>query len=462
MKTHLFVAMCLALIASAPLTYPGPLQTHVGFAPLYALLEQRFASAELGTLPAWLAALLTRIGLSPLTTLKMLAALAFGLGAIGMFLLARKLYDDVAGLIASALYSMLPYRLMTTYVRGATGEAWFWGLLPFCVWLTIIFTTKIPRHDPLKGASDSKKKILATFVPWCLGGLFLVALWLLCVPRTDEPPQLVYLFQLFSASWNYGSHGDWLDAIPLQLGLAPLGLSLIALWLRPERRAFSSAASAALCALLSIAPFSAWWPWAWLLDAPWQLIGLVGFLLCLLGGSVAVDSGDFGRPETEATKVATTAALPILAVMLTFTVLASYSYLTPRGLDYDPTTPPLARFGHEAYLVSATITPTFSSNTTFTVTLLWQSLRPFTDDYKVFVHIIDAQEKILMQRDAIPLNGARPTRSWQRGELLRETYTFTLSPDAPRDVRLVIGLYRSANGVRLKTSDGADKIVIGN
>jgi hypothetical protein len=450
MRTHLFVAWCIALIASAPLTYPGPLQTHVGFAPLYALLEQRFASAELGVLPALLGALLTRIGLSPLTTLKTLDAFAFVLGASGMFLWVRQWHGDAAGLVAAALYSLLPYRLMTTYIRGTTSEALFWGLLPCVLWVVVALTMRTQKRT-----GTTKKKLL-TFVSLCLWVVLGVVLWKLCAPVSNETPQPVYLFQLFSASWNYGSRGDWLDATSLQLGLASVGLSLIALWLRPERRAFIIAASAVVCALLSIAPFSAWWPWEWLLNAPWQFIGLAGFLLCWLGGSVAnlIDSDDVSRPATE--------ALSIIAALLTFTVLASYSYLTPRGLDYEPTTPPLARFGNEAYLVSATITPTIAPNTTFTVTLLWQGLRPFADDYKVFVHIVDAQEKILLQRDAIPLNGVRPTRTWQRGELLRDTYTFTLPATAPHAVRMTVGLYHAVNGARLKTSDNSERVVIGN
>jgi hypothetical protein len=454
MKTCLFVALSIAFIASAPLTYPGPLQTHVGFRPIYFLMRYDVSSdwGAIGILPLVLSIPFTTIGLSPLIILKMVDTLTFVLGASGMFLLARKQYGDMAGLIASALYSMLPYRLMTTYVRGATGEALFWGLLPCIVWAVIVLSAKT------RGYADTQKKNLAIFASWCLGGLFLVALWLLCVARTAEAPQPVYLFQLFSASWNYGNRGDWLDAAPLQLGLAPLGLSLIALWLRPERRAFVIAASAAVCALLSVAPFSAWWPWAWLFDAPWQLVGFAGFLLCLLGSSCINIWGNNLSDDTATCDV----PLAILATLLTFIVLASYSYLTPRGLDVEPTTPPLARFGNETYLVSAEITPTIAPNTTFTVTLLWQNLQPFADDYKVFVHVVDAQEKILLQRDAIPVNGARPTRSWQRGELLRDTYTFTLPLDAPRDVRVVIGLYHAVNGVRLKTSGGADKIVISN
>ena len=36
MKTYLLVVLLVALFALAPLTYPGPLQTHNGFTPLYA------------------------------------------------------------------------------------------------------------------------------------------------------------------------------------------------------------------------------------------------------------------------------------------------------------------------------------------------------------------------------------------------------------------------------------------
>lgn len=452
MKTHALVALLIALIAAAPLTYPGPLQTHAGFTPLYALMDDPLARQAVGLLPYALTKGLHQAGLSPLDALKTLDALALGIGALGVFLLARQLDGDEAGLASAALYAMLPYRLMTTYVLGALGESLFLGLLPW----SLLAARRMPQ--PLRRSWRGAKRTAHIVLRPLLIAVLLIILWKLCVPHTPDPSQAqVYLFQLFSARWDDGSRGNWLDAVPLQLGLAPVGLSVIALVVKPDKRALRLAALAAALCLLSIVPISQWWPWAWLLDAPWQLLGIAGLCLSLLGGSLVA------RDERMRT-------MPALATILTLTVLASYAYLAPRGLDYTPTHPPIARFGDRAYLVDVqfdTTVPRASTtqlnaiepDTTLTVTLRWQDITPFTDDYKVFVHAIDAQGKIWAQRDAPPLNGARPTRTWQRGELLTDTYALTIPPNAPANLSIAIGLYREDTGVRLKTISGLDRII---
>src|SRR5712692_4755039 len=105
MKTHLLVALLIALVAAAPLTYPGPLQTHNGFTPLFGLMGDAQAAQTVGALPLALAQLLMRTGLAPLDALKSIDALAFGLGAFGMFLLARQHGGNDTALVASVLYS---------------------------------------------------------------------------------------------------------------------------------------------------------------------------------------------------------------------------------------------------------------------------------------------------------------------------------------------------------------------
>ncbi len=522
MKSYLLVVLFIAVMAAAPLSYPGPLQTHAGFTPLYALSahDDDLHSAEtVGMLPSLIASVLPW---EPLDALKSLDVLAFVLGAVGMFLLARHFYGNAAGLAAATLYSMLPYRLMTTYVRGAAGESLFWGLLPGL--LFVLFKLDRPGLGDLAGlprgrvgsgvelqrqrdlaglprgrvgsgvellnledagvelqrqrdlaglsrgrvgsgvellnledagvelqrqrdlAGLSRKKVFH-FAFAALSTLGLLLVWRLCVPFAPDPSQApVYLFQIFSASWNYGSRGDWLDAVPLQLGIAPLGLSIVALGLRLDRSALNFAAGAAILTLLSIVPFSQWWPWALWFNEPWQLLGAAGLLLSLLGGSVLARDKRLQ-------------SMPALAIVITLTVLASYPYLEPRGLDYTPTHPPLARFGNQAYLVDVQA-PAIEPNTTVTVTLLWQDIQPFADDYKVFVHVIDSQEKIWAQRDTPPLNGSRLTRSWQRGELLRDEYVIAIPPNAPRGLTIAIGLYRADNGIRLKTARGDDRVII--
>src|SRR5205085_10149360 len=77
------------------------------------------------------ASLLARIGLAPDAAWKWVEALALLSGAWGLFALARRLYGNSAALIATVVYALLPYTLMTLYIRGAVGETVFWGLLPW-------------------------------------------------------------------------------------------------------------------------------------------------------------------------------------------------------------------------------------------------------------------------------------------------------------------------------------------
>ena len=151
--------------------------------------------------------------------------------------------------------------------------------------------------------------------------------------------------------------------------------------------------------------------------------------------------------------------MPLLAALVTFVVLASYPYLLAPGTGYTPTHLPLARYGDSAYLIDAEA-PALQPGTAVTVTLLWQDIAPFTSSYKVFVHAIDAQNKVWAQRDAEPLDGLRPTGTWRRGELLRDPYSLLIPADAPPGLVIEAGLYRLDTGERFRTAEGADRLII--
>jgi hypothetical protein len=263
----------------------------------------------------------------------------------------------------------------------------------------------------------------------------------------DTSQAQAYLFQVFSARWDYGGQGNWLDAVPLQLGLVPVALGVLAVILRPEKRSVVLLAISALLVILSVEPLANWWPWAWVLSEPWQLLGIAGFCLALLAGSLVAHSTELQ-------------SLPALAGIVLLIVLGSYPYLQPQGMDFSPAHPALARYDSLAYLVDVNVPP-LQADSTVTVTLLWQDIAPFGDDYKVFVHVIDAQNKIWAQHDSQPQNGSRPTMGWQRGELLRDPYTLTIPADAPGGLRVETGLYRSGDGQRLQTAHGDDHVVAG-
>lgn len=86
----------------------------------------------------------------------------------------------------------------------------------------------------------------------------------------------------------------------------------------------------------------------------------------------------------------------------------------------------------------------------FALTLYWQANRQMSVDYSIFLHLIDADGKIVTQQDGSPLNGNAPTSWWRPGDLLADAHELSI----PSDVRagrytLAIGVYNSADGARL-------------
>lgn len=103
---------------------------------------------------------------------------------------------------------------------------------------------------------------------------------------------------------------------------------------------------------------------------------------------------------------------------------------------------------------------------TLHLTLYWQAQRPMEASYKVFTHLLDAQNLIWGQRDSIPVDGARPTTSWIEGEVIIDDYEVTVQPDAPPgEYVLEIGMYDPPTGERLPVlGEGVvqgDRILLG-
>ena len=90
------------------------------------------------------------------------------------------------------------------------------------------------------------------------------------------------------------------------------------------------------------------------------------------------------------------------------------------------------------------------------VALYWHARRPVTVNYKVFVHLLTEDDRLLAQDDGLPVGWTYPTPRWQPGEYIRDEHRLTLLADAPRgDYRLVVGLYDADTGMRLPVRDAA-------
>jgi hypothetical protein len=101
-----------------------------------------------------------------------------------------------------------------------------------------------------------------------------------------------------------------------------------------------------------------------------------------------------------------------------------------------------------------------------TVKLHWQGLADMTEDYTVFLQVLNDQDQIVGQVDAWPLQGTYPTGQWQPGEMVEDPYEILLPPDLPPgNYRLQVGLYLLATLRRLPVLDAQglpidDKVVV--
>ncbi|GIW05726.1 MAG: hypothetical protein KatS3mg060_0531 [Dehalococcoidia bacterium] len=86
------------------------------------------------------------------------------------------------------------------------------------------------------------------------------------------------------------------------------------------------------------------------------------------------------------------------------------------------------------------------------VRLVWQAVGEPARDLIAFLHLVDAGDRIVAQRDAPP-GGAVPTTGWTRGEVVIDDRELAIDRLPAGDYRLWAGLY-TQDGVRVGPNDG--------
>ncbi len=185
------------------------------------------------------------------------------------------------------------------------------------------------------------------------------------------------------------------------------------------------------------------------------------------------------------------ATLPAYAGLVILTLLASYSYLEPRFTQHTPGRGPLAAWDKRRlmlldYDLSVAIPPAaagLSESTigqlpmndygpphpgdTLHLALTWQATRPFYQDLKLFVHLLDPSGQVIAQADPLAGVGAGAegedyfTSQWDPGELILDDVAIAIPPDAPPGpYQLAFGLYDGETLERLPVVGQEDARVV--
>ena len=96
------------------------------------------------------------------------------------------------------------------------------------------------------------------------------------------------------------------------------------------------------------------------------------------------------------------------------------------------------------------------------VELIWQveEVPQIEDDYTVFVQFLNPNGVLVLQSDAIPAAGERPTLGWRPGEIIVDRHEFTFeNPPEVESMTLIAGLYDDTF-TRLHLEDGSEYIVL--
>lgn len=129
-----------------------------------------------------------------------------------------------------------------------------------------------------------------------------------------------------------------------------------------------------------------------------------------------------------------------------------YAYIKLQGETippFEPPTPFAARFGSILDLTGIATTGAIQPNETLHVQLFCRALAGAEHELRLFVHLEDAQGRVIAQQDALGYDA----REWQPGDQFISFHDLTLPESLPTEsLRLVVGLYDAVTGTRYAVS----------
>lgn len=290
--------------------------------------------------PYYVGAVLHRVGIQYIDTVKILFVAGYILSAITMFLLVSELTNKWSGFVASVLYTYIPYKAVEVYVRGALSEFWaqiFFPLIFYFIYkvvktgktkfvlllgisiallatthalMTMIFTPVAILWSIYWLYNEKWNNIIKIALGGTLGfGLSAFFLLPLLFEKKfahvesvlsgyfDYRAHFVSLYKLFlSREWGYGSSGFPNELLNLSLGIVQwvvgIGAVVLALFFFKKNKEKSQLTLGlgflTLSSVFMIHMKSSFiWaqlPFLWYLQFPWRFLAISIFLLCLLSG----------------------------------------------------------------------------------------------------------------------------------------------------------------------------------
>jgi 4-amino-4-deoxy-L-arabinose transferase-like glycosyltransferase len=155
----------------------------------------------------------------------------------------------------------------------------------------------------------------------------------------------------------------------------------------------------------------------------------------------------------------------VVSALAPFTTIAPV-YAQPTSMTTaTPQIPLDVTFGDQLKLIGANVRASSTQpGGQSEIVLYWQALKPIDKDYSTFVHLLDANDIVVAQRDMYPGQGLWPTSQMKPGDAIESRYVLNLPSTAYAPDRLTweVGVYDFATQQRLPTSSGGDNVRFGS
>jgi hypothetical protein len=131
-----------------------------------------------------------------------------------------------------------------------------------------------------------------------------------------------------------------------------------------------------------------------------------------------------------------------------------------------PSHPLKANFAHQIALNGFDISNTTpAAGETVTFAFHWQALQPMSYDFTNFIHMVDAENRVVAQSDVQPGQGQWPTTTWYPNEWITDQVQLLVSSNiSPGDYQLRLGWYHLDTGQRLPLAgdETQDTLLLGS